>query len=383
MGHGFEVDRLPRMESQRLMSFAAPAVLWLALRLGVRDVTRWQEWLLRLFVPPPADSTPATRRTPKPPRQPRLLPAMRRGVIKMAHALVLPEWLAGQWVRLAAAVAGHPAIDYWLVRMAPAKAVPLLKQGLAWVHQLEDEALILATLLSFAMLAFAATTPLSLAGQAVFGAIILAAGFYLGRMHARFAPAVLAVLTMLSVLRFLWWRFDSTLFLEEGTDYVATVVLLAVETHLALRLFARYFRMLGLLRYRRSDFDLTVPAGVVLLVPVLNLLLGVRAYQAPTLVVALYLVPALGLSLLSLVRLDGVRRGWWKWLQKRCLMIAIPFPLGFAALNLACLLSGVMHLLQHPEKLATVLFYAAWACFNIVALRAGGRLHRSLPQGEG
>lgn len=351
--------------------------------LGVQHVLSWREWLLRLFVPPPVSrpKSPKIRpRQEKVARPPRVLPAVRYTVAALAHGIVLPAWLQMRWQTLTAALTAHPTIEYWLIRFAPAQAVPLLKNGLVWVHRLEDEALILAMLMALGVLILVASTPLTVPGQAVFALLIVVAGGYLGRMRATFSPAALSLLAMLATLRYLWWRIDRTLILETDADFAASVLLVAAELFLIGVLFARFYRaLLGKKRHHARE-PFVFAMMVVLLAPNLYLLFGIRIYQAPPLDVMLYLLPGLLLALLALACLDRVRRGWRKWLHSRCAQLEVPFPLVFAALNLAGLLAGIARAVTMPET-ADTLLYAGWACLNILMLRAGGRLRPAvLPQ---
>lgn len=350
-------------------------VLWLARELGVRDVSDWREWLLRLCVPPPAAGSPPAIPTPTAmpsvPRH-RLLPALHRAMAAVLERITPPRWLADFWEQLAAELVAHPVIGPWLARFAPERAVPLLEKGLAWVRRIEDEALLLASLACLGLLAGAATTPLDAGGQALFAVAILAAGSYLGRMRGEFAPAALAMLSLLAMLRYAWWRADATLDLDfdHGADFAAGVVLAATELVVAQRLLACYFRRLT--GRRKPDGDtpaLVLP--VLLAAPNLYLLGGIRLYAAPALAVALYAVPYLLLALMAMARLH--EQGWAGWAHGLAAGWQLPFPLALAALNLAGLLAALTRVLLTPDA-ADVPLYAIWACANLWVLKAGGRL---------
>jgi hypothetical protein len=287
----------------------------------------------------------------------------------------LPRWLEQGLQKFGAAVAAIPVIARWRVRLAPARAISLLEEKLAWVHRLEDEALLLSVAAIFALLVLVASTPLTLGGQIVFAVAIIAAGVYLGRMQAEFASDVLAALSLLAILRYLWWRVDATLDFENGEDFVAGVVLAAVELVIIARLLSHYFRVL-------SGGKVDVSAGrempapvlpVLLLAPNLFLIFAIRPYAAPPLPVVLYLLPCMLLALLATARLDGVSRGWGNWVRDLVAGWRIPVPLAFAALNLAGLFAALPRAILTPDR-GEVLFYAAWVCVNLWLLRTGGQL---------
>lgn len=364
----------------RDVSLRRYVILWFARELGVRHVSNWREWLLRLFVPP-APMAVRHRIEPKPvkvARVPRVLPILRQAVVALAHAIMVPAWLEQRWLACSAALAQHPKIAYWLMYFAPTRAVPSLKKVLAWVRWLEDEALLLAFAVSLGILSLAATTPLSMMGQAIFATLIVAAGVFLGRMRAAFAPAALAVLSFLAVLRYLCWRLNVVWIFENDADFLASVLLVSIELFFAYRLLFRYFTVL--VGNRRGDHaDFVLPLTLLMLAPNVFLLSGVRPYVAHPLAIMLYLLPCLLLALVAMARMAGVRHGWRRWVRTQVSGWDIPFPLMLVAFNLAGVLAALVRAMTMTELPETA-FHACWACFNIWILRTGGRLRQAVRQ---
>lgn len=351
---------------------------WLARELGVRHISSRREWLLRLFVlPAPAvrvRSVQAVKKTaPRVKKPPRLIPALRHAVITLAHWLIVPEWMGKRLSVFGDALLQHPRVSYWMLHYSPARLIPVLEKALAWVHMLEDEALILAFLVTLGVLMLVATTPLTPFGQLFFSFLIVAAGIYLGRMETSFASTALTMLSMLALMRYLWWRLDATLSYEEAAEMMVTVLMMTAELYFIFWWMVSAFSRSSGLAYRPPKNADSLPLAIVMLAPVVFLLFNLRPFIIAPPATLLYLTPGLLLSLIATARQSGVKRGWRKWLQQRAAALDIPFPFLVVVLNLLALGAALLAYIRLKGN-ADTLFYAGWTCMNIWLIRAGGRL---------
>ncbi|MCL1962501.1 MAG: UDP-forming cellulose synthase catalytic subunit [Desulfovibrionaceae bacterium] len=244
------------------------ALVWLANQLQVPRPGQWPSWLLRLFIKPPA-SAPWTALTPPQVPDPAAWAARALGVPRQS-----PWWLwlwrlvalpPAPWALPAAAKALGKGLG-WMLALAW-RALLVLIRAVLWplnllmralerqaarleasgmsraIGQAADRALqpllavpgIRRTVLGLAMIivAMVITTPLTWAGQIVFLLLAWMASMALRELspRGRFPSLMLAVIGLMAMGRYAWWRMTNTLTFDSATEAALGCGLLAAEMY--------------------------------------------------------------------------------------------------------------------------------------------------------
>lgn len=189
-----------------------------ARQLGVTDTADVEQWRQRLFILPPLDETERGWHA-----------TTRRGWA-LAVAALSRGW---QDLRQSnAALAASSALDQTLAR----RSLPA-----PWVNRL------LLLLVVMIALGFA-TTPLGWGQQLWLSALIFLVSIYLRQFVGRLPSIILISFSVLTTLRYLWWRITYSLDVQSELEMVFALILLAAELYAALILFMGFAQTIWPLR---------------------------------------------------------------------------------------------------------------------------------------
>ncbi len=214
--------------------------------LGVNNPRNLKEWIWHLFVLPLPEQQPV----------PLVDPLVRWIIMTTAAAIGVTELTnRHQWLHCLVFLPPQPPL--WIVRQLQHQQATIRHLAHRYVdierigNQMDQLSAALPLSLPWRMLIalsclpvlfFCITTPMVWYMQALFGLVTWSTALMLGAIPGQIARLFLIALSLITTLRYLWWRISSTLSTTYTLDWLFSLILLAAEFYAVLIMLMGYFQ---------------------------------------------------------------------------------------------------------------------------------------------